>query len=90
MQSISKYKLLAVFLLIFLLVFIRKNQILKSENTNLADLVDEYRYSLDEANENIEEANSQIENAQWSAWESYEEMGEALDNLYTVDTISGP
>ena len=35
----------------------------------------------------LEEANDNIENAKSYAWESYEEMGEALDSL---DTVSEP
>ena len=54
------------------------------------DLLSEYEDALDEANDNIDEANSMIEDAQWQAWSSYEDMGYALDNLYTVDTISKP
>jgi len=49
-----------------------------------------YQEALEEANGNIEELNSLIEEAQGYAWESYEEMGEALDNLHTVDTVLDP
>lgn len=34
--------------------------------------------------EALQEANSNIEDAKYSAWESYDEMGYALDNLETV------
>lgn len=34
--------------------------------------------------ESLEQANSNIEDAKGYAWNSYEEMGEALDNLETV------
>ena len=54
------------------------------------DLIYEYRSALSEANDNIEEANSVIEEAQWHAWSDYYDMGYALDNLYTVDTVDGP
>ncbi len=50
----------------------------------------DYETSLEEANNNIEEANSIIEDAQGSAWSSYEDMGDALDNLSTVDTVDAP
>lgn len=56
----------------------------------LTDLISEYQYALNQANENIEEANSIIEDAQNYAWSSYQEMGEALDNLYIVDTVFEP
>jgi len=51
---------------------------------------DELRDALQEANYNIEEANSMIDDAKWYAWESYEEMGEALDSLDNVETVSEP
>ncbi|MCX6753010.1 MAG: hypothetical protein NTW62_01525 [Candidatus Nomurabacteria bacterium] len=44
---------------------------LEDENSNLTD-------SLDQCNSNIEDAQSY-------AWSSYEEMGDALDNLETVN-----
>lgn len=40
---------------------------------------------LEDTQSNLEQANSNIEEAQYYAWESYEEMGEALDNLQTVN-----
>lgn len=40
-------------------------------------LNDDYQSALEEANYNIEEA-------KYYSWESYDEMGEALDNLETV------
>lgn len=61
---------------------------LKGENADLSRELRNYESALDEANDNIEQANSYIEEAQWYAWESYEEMGEALDNLQTVDTVT--
>lgn len=52
--------------------------------------LDNCRLALEEANNNIEEASSIIEEAQGYSWSSYEDMGNALDNLYTVDTVSEP
>jgi len=63
---------------------------LKNENFYLQDSLSSYQYALEEANNNIDEANSIIEDAQNYAWANYEEMGYALENLYTVDTISEP
>jgi len=63
---------------------------LKEENSILTDDVGAYQDTLSRANQNIEEANSVIEDAQSYAWSSYEEMGDALDNLTTVDTVSEP
>lgn len=67
-----------------------ENSNLESENGNLQAQIDEYSDALDEANSNIEQANANIEDAQNYAWSSYEDMGYALDNLETVDTISAP
>lgn len=39
--------------------------------------VEEYKYAL-------QEANQQIEYAKYYTWESYEDMGNALENLTTV------
>ncbi len=60
---------------------------LKEENSYLRRKLYDYKSALEEANDNIEQVNSYIEEAQGYAWESYEEMGEALDNLQTVDTV---
>lgn len=90
MENENKYKtLLFALLVIFIFSWLKYNN-LKEENIILTDQVDEYQYALDQANENIDEANSMIENAQGYAWSSYQEMGEALDNLETVDTVSQP
>jgi len=80
-----------IYVLVFVLVvgWFKYNQ-LKQENTGLRDSLDEYQSALQQANQGIEEANSTIEDAQSYAWSSYEDMGNALENLYTVDTISEP
>ena len=88
MEKYSKLIIIASVILLFILG--QKYKALKSENEELSGQVDEYDYSLSQANDNIEEANSIIEDAQGYAWSSYEEMGEALDNLTTVDTVSSP
>lgn len=54
------------------------------------DRISDYQSALEEANDNIERANEMIEEAKRYTWESYDEMGEALDNLETVDTVSEP
>lgn len=90
MENENKYKSI-ILILLFILIFIwAKYNNLKEENIILSGQLDEYRYALDQANENIEEVNSIIEDAQSYAWNSYQEMGEALDNLETVDTVSEP
>jgi methyl-accepting chemotaxis protein len=84
------YKLIIAVLIIILLILGQKYKAQKAENEQLSGLVDEYSDSLRQANDNIEEANSYIEDAQGYAWSSYQEMGEALENLTAVDTISEP
>ncbi len=66
------------------------NQEWQDEVYTLEDLNDDYSDALDEANTNIEQANSSIENAQYYAWETYEDMGYALENLETVETVDEP
>lgn len=55
-----------------------------------SDIMSDYSSALEEANYEIERLNSDIEDAKGYAWESYEEMGEALDLLETGDTVSDP
>jgi len=45
--------------------------------------LEDYKYALDEAN-------SSIEDAQSYAWSSYEDMGDTLENLETVNTVYEP
>lgn len=54
------------------------------------EIVSEYKDKLDEANEKINNLNSAIEDAKSSAWESYDEMGNALDNLETEEPVDEP
>lgn len=61
-----------------------------SVNRMLDNTVRDYYNALMDANSEIEELNSSIENAQSYTWSSYEEMGAALDELYTVATIPNP
>jgi archaellum component FlaF (FlaF/FlaG flagellin family) len=84
------HNIILVILIAALLIVGAKYKSLKSENENLTSLVDEYDYSLSQANDNIEEANSYIEDAQGYAWSSYEDMGYALESMDIVDTVSAP
>lgn len=52
--------------------------------------ISDYHDALNKANDNIEELNYIIEEAQGHAWGSYEEMGEALDDLHMIDTVDDP
>lgn len=63
---------------------------LQQENADLRGQISEYSGSLDEANSNIEQASQHIEDAQGYAWTTYQEMGEALESLETVDVVSSP
>lgn len=62
----------------------------QSEINDYQSQLDDYQNALDEANNNIDEANGYIEDAQGYAWSSYDEMGQALENLTTVDRIDNP
>jgi len=48
------------------------------EYSAVQDELDSITYALDQANQNIDEA-------KYYSWESYDEMGDALDNLETVE-----
>ncbi|MEW6407792.1 MAG: hypothetical protein AB1465_03820 [Patescibacteria group bacterium] len=84
-ENIFIYILIGI--IIFGLLQFNKNN---KKIERLTNLISEYQYALERANKNIEEANSIIEDAQNYTWSSYQEMGEALDNLYTVDTVLEP
>jgi len=60
---------------------------LQSEVEDLQSEVEDLQSALQKANNHIEEANSSIDSAKGYAWETYDEMGEALDSLDTVDTV---
>lgn len=90
MEQATNYKIIAGFLLFILFLLNFQLHDSRKENAILQDRLDEYQSALSEANDNIDSANSNIEDAQGYAWSSYEEMGEALDNLSTVDTVSEP
>ena len=57
------------------------------EVDNLQSEVEDLQSALQKANNHIEEANSSIDSAKGYAWETYDEMGVALDSLDTVDTV---
>lgn len=63
---------------------------LREQNNALNSTIDDYKSALQDANDNIDTANSNIEDAQSSAWGTYDEMGNALDGLETVDNIDDP
>lgn len=64
-----------------------ENAILMEENYSFQQNIYDCDMAIDEANNNIEEANSNIENAKFEVWESYEDMGYALDGLETIYTV---
>lgn len=90
MEKESKYKIAAIILLIIIFFLNFEYKQSQRQNRILKDQLSEYQDALNQANDNIEEANSIIEGAQSSAWSSYDDMGDALDNLSTVDTVSEP
>lgn len=93
----------AVFLTVFILsgctnyedqerIYDLQEQVYESQERvdELEQEVEDYADALFEANNNIENLNNQIEDAKYNAWATYDEMGEALDNLYTERTIDAP
>lgn len=82
----SKKVLIYALVIVLILSWMKQYKTIKHQE----DLLDEYGSALSEANDNIEEANSIIEEAQGYAWSDYYDMGYALDNLQTVDTVSDP
>lgn len=67
-----------------------ENEQLLDKNYELEQKVDDYADALYQANDNIENLDNQIENAQYSAWSTYQEMGFAIDELYTLRTVDVP
>ncbi len=89
----SKKLIIYALIIFFALSWMKQYKTIEQQKNTIAhqeDLISEYDDALDEANDNIDDANSIIEDAQGAAWSSYEDMGYALDNLYTVDTVSKP
>lgn len=89
MEENKSNKWLFVVIILVVVIFLQLNKInkIKEDIARLESNNDELSYALDEANGNIEQANSSIEDAQDYAWSSYNDMGYALDNLETVDTV---
>ena len=90
MEKESNYKVAAVILLVVVFFLNYQYRQERKDNLILQDRLSEYQSALNYANENIEEANSIIEDAQSYAWSDYYDMGYALDDMYTVDTVSEP
>ena len=90
MEKESNYKIAVVVLLVIIFFLNYQYKQERKHNFILEDTLSEYQSALSEANDNIEEANSYIEDAQGYAWSDYYDMGYALDNLSTVDTVSEP
>ncbi len=90
LEEQNKYRwTIGILIILIIFLWIRSNN-LEKQAAALEALVSDYSSALQDANHNIEEANSIIEDAQSYAWSSYEDMGNALDSLSTVDTVSEP
>lgn len=67
-----------IVLIILLIWFWRDHRNLENKLEETQDELYEYQYALGQANSNIEDA-------RWYAWESYDDMGYALENLETIE-----
>jgi len=77
---------LVIVLVIALLLSLFRTQ--KYEEYTAEEWAAEYEYTNDKLESYIDaldEANSNIEDAKYYVWESYDDMGYALDDLETVD-----
>jgi len=81
---------LIVGIIISLVIFGSSNKSNYDVDSACFESLEEYKDKLHEANHTIEDLNYKIEEAKSSAWEDYDEMGEALDSLETIDPISEP
>ena len=90
MEQKDYYKVATFGLIVFLFLINFQYQKLKTENSELKDTLSQTSNALEEANGHIDDANAEIEEAQNTAWSDYEDMGYALENLSTVETVTAP
>ena len=86
MDSATKNALLWIFGLLALFLFLTRETHYNGQTAE--EWADEAAYWYSEAEntqEALDQANRNIEDAKYYAWESYDEMGEALDYLETVE-----
>ncbi len=81
---ITKRPLTMVFI-VLLLLFWHDHHKLSSIIDDQHNQISTLEYEKSSYEDALEEANSNIEEAKWYAWESYQEMGDALDYLETVN-----
>ena len=58
--------------------------------SKLQDTVSSYDDALNNANDNIDQANTDINDAKSNAWSDYDTMGQTLDNLQDIETVTAP
>jgi F0F1-type ATP synthase membrane subunit b/b' len=86
MSEKNKNIFIVVLIIIILLFWSNLNKV-KNEKEICTSSLYRANNSLNDARDIIDEANDNIENARDEAWSSYEDMGDTLDNLETVDNI---
>ena len=69
----------------FIMHFRAELQNSESEKIYIQSELEKTKDELNDVKDKLDEANSNIEEAKSSAWETYEDMGDALDNLETVE-----
>jgi len=76
---------LIIVLIILSIWFWRDHRNLKNQLEYSQDELSSCEYDKSALEDALNQANSNIEDAQSYAWSSYDEMGDALDNLETVE-----
>jgi FtsZ-binding cell division protein ZapB len=77
MENTIKIKTVLIIIFILFFFFDFQYRETKNELEDSRQTIEEYQEALQQANENIEDAKAE-------AWTSYQEMGDALDNLNQV------
>lgn len=78
-------KVPTILLIVVSIWFWSDHRSLSEEVSRLNDQIDSLDYKVSTYSDALDEANSNIEDAQSYAWSSYNDMGDALDNLKTVE-----
>lgn len=84
-KSVTTKRHLIIALIVLVLLFWHDHHKLSSIIDDQQDQISTLEYEKSSYEDALDEVNSNIEEAKWYAWESYQEMGDALDYLETVN-----